>query len=227
MKRFFILLIVALILVSSTALAHPGRTDKYGGHTEKATGKYHFHHGHEPHEHINGVCPYGDYEEWLAEKGISANEAENAVADIVASLTDDDDGNYAWVIAPGGAAVAAAAGGGYAAYKKSTKKKNGSDEAESAKTEPNETEVTYDLQMKVYTANNGSRFHVVEGCCNAYVPMELGQALADDRFGCPCCCERNLIIFEMKQHGTYKEGMKVRSFVESEDVAVGTEKSAS
>ena len=75
-----------------------------------------------------------------------------------------------------------------------------------------------------YTANNGSRFHVVEGCCNAYVPMELGQALADDRFGCPCCCERNLIIFEMKQHGTYKEGMKVTSYVDSEE---DTEESAS
>ena len=81
--------------------------------------------------------------------------------------------------------------------------------------------------MKVYTANNGYRFHVVEGCCNAYVPMELGQALADDRFGCPCCCERNLIIFEMKQHGTYKEGMKVTSYVDSEEDDIEKAKGAS
>ena len=44
----FITVIAVLILVFSTAaLAHPGGTDKYGGHTDHSTGQYHYHHGHE------------------------------------------------------------------------------------------------------------------------------------------------------------------------------------
>ncbi len=44
MKRFVAILLVALMLcVSFAALAHPGRTDSYGGHWDTKNGTYHDH----------------------------------------------------------------------------------------------------------------------------------------------------------------------------------------
>lgn len=57
-------LILALLIVfgCSFSLAHSGRTDSNGGHHDWDNGgAYHYHHGHEAHQHPNGVCPYGDY----------------------------------------------------------------------------------------------------------------------------------------------------------------------
>ena len=58
-----ILLTIALILVILSALlvgvsAHSGRTDSQGGHYNRSTGEYHFHHGYPEHQHPNGECPY-------------------------------------------------------------------------------------------------------------------------------------------------------------------------
>lgn len=36
-----------------TALAHPGRTDSNGGHTNRSTGEYHYHHGYPEHQHYD------------------------------------------------------------------------------------------------------------------------------------------------------------------------------
>lgn len=41
-----------------TSFAHPGRTDSKGGHYDRSTGEYHYHHGYPEHQHTNGVCPY-------------------------------------------------------------------------------------------------------------------------------------------------------------------------
>lgn len=59
-----ILCALALLALSPSALSHPGRTDSKGGHTDSATGKYHYHHGYPAHQHydMNGDgradCPY-------------------------------------------------------------------------------------------------------------------------------------------------------------------------
>ena len=37
---------------------HGGGTDANGGHYNRSTGEYHYHHGHRAHSHANG-CPYG------------------------------------------------------------------------------------------------------------------------------------------------------------------------
>lgn len=42
-KILFIVCLLSLLSVPLSISSHPGRTDKYGGHTEKATGKYHIH----------------------------------------------------------------------------------------------------------------------------------------------------------------------------------------
>lgn len=52
---------VIAILVMFTCIltfAHSGRTDASGGHYNRSTGEYHYHHGYSAHQHPNGVCPY-------------------------------------------------------------------------------------------------------------------------------------------------------------------------
>ena len=59
MKRLSILLIsIFLLVLSVPTYAHPGGTDANGGHYNRSTGEYHYHHGHPAHQHPNGVCPY-------------------------------------------------------------------------------------------------------------------------------------------------------------------------
>lgn len=61
---FCILLVVLVCCMTGTALAHPGRTDENGGHTDHSTGEYHYHHGYPAHNHWDMDndgkldCPY-------------------------------------------------------------------------------------------------------------------------------------------------------------------------
>lgn len=63
------LLLAALLLLSVPMLApyvyaHPGSTDSSGGHYDRSTGEYHYHHGYPAHSHRDtdgdGLrdCPY-------------------------------------------------------------------------------------------------------------------------------------------------------------------------
>ena len=56
LKGFVI--VCALICLTTTAIAHSGRTDANGGHYDHSTGDYHYHHGYPAHKHPNGECPY-------------------------------------------------------------------------------------------------------------------------------------------------------------------------
>lgn len=59
-KRIFVIILslVTAIGLSVLCFAHSGRTDSNGGHYNRSTGEYHYHHGYPAHQHINGVCPY-------------------------------------------------------------------------------------------------------------------------------------------------------------------------
>ena len=57
MRRALIFACSLLLLCALPGRATPGGTDVNGGHTDKRTGEYHFHHGYPAHQHINGVCP--------------------------------------------------------------------------------------------------------------------------------------------------------------------------
>ena len=57
MRRLFAVLILCL-LCYSVAMAHSGGTDSKGGHYNRSTGEYHYHHGYSAHQHPGGVCPY-------------------------------------------------------------------------------------------------------------------------------------------------------------------------
>jgi hypothetical protein len=50
--------LVVVIAWPTVATAHSGGTDAKGGHFNRRTGEYHFHHGMGPHQHPGGVCPY-------------------------------------------------------------------------------------------------------------------------------------------------------------------------
>lgn len=57
------LCVMAVILCTTASLAHGGRTDINGGHTDKnntsGLGRYHYHCGGNPaHLHEDGICPY-------------------------------------------------------------------------------------------------------------------------------------------------------------------------
>ena len=62
--RRFILFLILLVLCVTPASAHPGRTDSQGGHYDRSTGEYHWHHGMSAHQHYDmdgdGIldCPY-------------------------------------------------------------------------------------------------------------------------------------------------------------------------
>lgn len=66
MKRILSLAICLFLLLSVcvVAYAHPGRTDADGGHWDRSTGEYHYHHGYPAHDHYDmdgdGIldCPY-------------------------------------------------------------------------------------------------------------------------------------------------------------------------
>ena len=58
---FMLSVIIALAVVP--AYAHSGGTDGKGGHFDRSTGEYHYHHGYPAHNHPNGVCPYEEKNE--------------------------------------------------------------------------------------------------------------------------------------------------------------------
>lgn len=61
-----ILLFIVVSILITPVYSHPGRTDSRGGHYNKRTGEYHYHHGYSEHQHYDmdgdGVpdCPYTD-----------------------------------------------------------------------------------------------------------------------------------------------------------------------
>ena len=63
-KRVFLILLLLLVvfipILSFPSFAHSGGTDSKGGHYDRDTGDYHYHHGHPAHDHPGGVCPYED-----------------------------------------------------------------------------------------------------------------------------------------------------------------------
>ena len=57
MKRY-VLLFALIVVLPVVGFAHSGGTDANGGHYNRKTGEYHYHHGYPEHQHTNGVCPY-------------------------------------------------------------------------------------------------------------------------------------------------------------------------
>lgn len=92
MKKIFktsliLMSIVVIILGSCVAVfAHPGKTDSTGGHFDRSTGEYHYHHGYPAHQHENGTCPYN-------KKSTTTEKAETFATIIVEDNTKSDNSN--------------------------------------------------------------------------------------------------------------------------------------
>lgn len=66
--------------MSFTVFAHPGRTDSNGGHYDRETGEYHYHHGFEAHQHVNGECPF-DFVDLTGQNSGGDGDGRSHVAD--------------------------------------------------------------------------------------------------------------------------------------------------
>lgn len=75
MKKLVIGLLVVGLMIGP-AFAHPGGTDSKGGHTNRSTGEYHYHHGYPEHDHVDGVCPY-DYDDRTGERSGSSGSGSS------------------------------------------------------------------------------------------------------------------------------------------------------
>jgi len=62
MKRLLAVCVLLSALAVGMAYAHSGGTDANGGHYDRSTGEYHYHHGYPAHSHAGGRCPY-DYKD--------------------------------------------------------------------------------------------------------------------------------------------------------------------
>ena len=77
MRACRVLLSLLIIASSVTAAsAHPGRTDANGGHYNRSTGEYHYHHGYPEHQHENGICPY-DFDDRTGYNSGNSGTGEN------------------------------------------------------------------------------------------------------------------------------------------------------
>lgn len=72
MKKAFAV-IFCLMLIITNASAHAGRTDANGGHWDRSTGEYHYHHGYPAHQHTDGICPYEYDDQTGATSGSSSS----------------------------------------------------------------------------------------------------------------------------------------------------------
>lgn len=77
-------LLAFLLLLSPTVLAHSGKTDANGGHYDRSTGEYHYHHGYPAHQHYDmdgdGIidCPY-DFDDKTDHSSRSDSGSSHAV----------------------------------------------------------------------------------------------------------------------------------------------------
>ena len=74
MKKL-ILFFLCLIMCVVVSFAHPGGTDSNGGHYNRSTGEYHYHHGYPAHQHTDGLCPYDFDDKTGQSSGSSSNSS--------------------------------------------------------------------------------------------------------------------------------------------------------
>ena len=75
MRRIIIVLFCIMLMTSllvPVVYAHPGKTDSNGGHYDRDSGEYHYHHGYPAHSHTNGKCPY-DFDDKTDHSSNSSN----------------------------------------------------------------------------------------------------------------------------------------------------------
>lgn len=96
-----VLLVALLFMLAITATAHPGSTDEDGGHVDRSTGEYHYHHGYPAHEHYDMDhdgkidCPY-DFDDQTGKNsgnGTGRNESDFEDEYYIEEYNDDSEYN--------------------------------------------------------------------------------------------------------------------------------------
>lgn len=95
MRKILLLLVCIWILLGNSIAtsAHPGKTDSNGGHTNRTTEEYHYHHGYSAHSHydMNGDgtldCPY-DFKDHTRENIKSTNAHNNDIQNQYSKLPE-------------------------------------------------------------------------------------------------------------------------------------------
>lgn len=111
-KRLLAFLLAFLLLLSPTVLAHSGKTDANGGHYDRSTGEYHYHHGYPAHQHYDmdgdGVadCPY-DFDDKTDHSSRSDSGSSHAVQSTPRPSPQKSDDSKAKHISVGGIVAAA------------------------------------------------------------------------------------------------------------------------
>lgn len=125
-RRVFALMFLCCWL-PCVALAHPGNTDSKGGHHNRKTGEYHYHHGYPEHQHTNGKCPYDFDDKTGSRSGTSSSKKKISSPFILATVAptapprteaDGQDRNNGVLAFSAGAGSVAAAFLGRSLYKK-------------------------------------------------------------------------------------------------------------
>ena len=103
MKRrilYFICYCILLCFLFPICLyAHPGRTDSKGGHTNRETGEYHYHHGNPAHQHTDGICPYDFVDnEKIESNSLSKSNDYNALKSSRDSAVTISNTTFGWLI---------------------------------------------------------------------------------------------------------------------------------
>lgn len=86
---FSFLIVLLSSSIPTTVYAHPGKTDDNGGHFDRATGEYHYHHGYEAHQHTDmdgdGVpdCPF-DYDDKTRQSSSSSSNISSYLSSATA-----------------------------------------------------------------------------------------------------------------------------------------------
>ena len=78
------LLLIVCVACVFTVFAHSGRTDENGGHWNRSSGEYHYHHGYAAHDHPNGICPYAKKtldEPNAEQENVKQETEENSILD--------------------------------------------------------------------------------------------------------------------------------------------------
>lgn len=111
-KQLLAFLLAFLLLLSPTVLAHSGKTDSNGGHYDRSTGEYHYHHGYPAHQHYDmdgdGIidCPY-DFDDKTDHSSRSDSGSSHAVQSTPRPSPQKSDGSKAKHISVGGIIAAA------------------------------------------------------------------------------------------------------------------------
>lgn len=115
MKKVITVIITVLMVFSLNigVFAHSGGTDSKGGHYDRSSGEYHYHHGYEAHFHYDGVCPIKDSIETTTEINNIIKEKEE---ERLEQEKKQNTKTTIWVIV--GIVLVAVAGGLFYAYKK-------------------------------------------------------------------------------------------------------------